>query len=73
MKQATIILLALAAAAYIAGMVFLYKAGCCAIDIKYTDSIPEARINAGECQFRILIGSSLTSLAVILLGGATAF
>lgn len=72
MKQATIILLALAAAAYIAGMVFLYKAGCCAIDIKYTDSIPEARINAGECQFRILMGATFCSLSATLLGAATA-
>lgn len=72
MKHVKLIFLALAVAAYIAGMVLLYKAGYYAIDAKFAMSLPEAKANAGECQFRILIGSSLTSLAVILLGGATA-
>lgn len=72
MKHVKLIFLALAVAAYIAGMVLLYKAGCYAMDAKAAISLPEAKANAGECQFRILMGATFCSLSATLLGAATA-
>lgn len=70
MKVPSFILTAMGVCSHIAAMIMLYKAGCLAIDTKYTESIQDARQKAGEGQMLILTGATTASLTVVLLAAA---